>query len=56
MSFDAKRLFELLPVIYRLRDAGQGGKLEALIGILAGQAGVVDHGTLEGWLASASAA
>ncbi len=27
MNFDARHLYELLPVLYRLRDAGQGEPL-----------------------------
>ena len=42
MSFDAKHLYELLPVLYRLRDAGQGEPLKALIAVIAEQAGVVE--------------
>ena len=30
MSFDAKQLYELLPAIYRIRDAEQGEPLKAL--------------------------
>jgi hypothetical protein len=29
MSFDAKRMYELLPAIYRLRDADRGEPLKA---------------------------
>ena len=42
MSFDAKHLYELLPVLYRLRDAGQGEPLKALIAVIAEQAGVLE--------------
>jgi hypothetical protein len=35
-------VFELLPTVHRLRDADHGGPLEALVGILADQADVVD--------------
>ncbi len=34
---DAKQLLDLLPAIYRLRDAEQGGPLEALLEVLAEQ-------------------
>lgn len=37
MSLTAQRLFELLPALYRVRDAEQGGPLEALVGIFAQQ-------------------
>lgn len=38
----AQDVFELLPTVYRLRDADRGGPLEALVGVLADQADVVD--------------
>lgn len=37
MSFDAQKLFELLPAIYRIRDAEQGDQLKALLGVVTGQ-------------------
>jgi hypothetical protein len=37
MSFDAQRLYELLPAIYRIRDTERGGPLDALIGVVADQ-------------------
>jgi hypothetical protein len=43
MSFDAARLYELLPAIYRLRDAALGGPLQALLGVLADQVAVVEE-------------
>jgi hypothetical protein len=43
MSFDAKRFFELLPAIYRIRDAQEGGQLQALLSVIAGQAGVLEE-------------
>jgi hypothetical protein len=36
-------LYDLLPAIYRIRDAEQGGELEALLTVLATQADVVDR-------------
>jgi Phage tail protein (Tail_P2_I) len=39
---DTQSVFELLPAVYRLRDADGGGPLEALVSILADQADVVD--------------
>jgi hypothetical protein len=41
-SVDAKHLYQLLPAIYRLRDAGQGYPLRALIEVLEGQGQVVE--------------
>jgi hypothetical protein len=43
MSFDAQRLYQLLPAIYRIRDAEQGNPLQALISVLAEQAQVVEE-------------
>jgi hypothetical protein len=43
MSFDAQRLYELLPAIYRLRDADQGGPLQALLAVIADQVGVLEE-------------
>ncbi len=43
MSFDANRLYELLPAIYRIRDAGQGEPLKALLGVMADQVGVLEE-------------
>lgn len=37
MSTTAERLYELLPAIYRIRDAEQGGALKSLIAIIAEQ-------------------
>ena len=39
---DTQTVFDLLPAVYRLRDAEHGGPLEALVSILAEQADVVD--------------
>src|SRR5437899_7558017 len=41
-DFDLDRLFQLLPAEYRLRDAGQGGPLQALLQVIAEQVRVVD--------------
>jgi len=47
MSFDPQRLFELLPVIYRVRDAeGAGGSkdvLRSLIDVIGGQVAVLEE-------------
>jgi hypothetical protein len=43
MSFDAQRLYQLLPAIYRIRDAEQGSTLQALISVLAQQAEVMEE-------------
>ncbi len=43
MSFDAARLYELLPAVYRLRDAEQGGPLRALLSVIAGQVAVLEE-------------
>jgi hypothetical protein len=41
MTADAERLYALLPSIYRVRDAEQGGPLRALVEVLASQAAVL---------------
>jgi hypothetical protein len=43
MSFDAQRLYELLPAIYRIRDAEQGEPLRALLAVIAGEIGVLEE-------------
>jgi hypothetical protein len=43
MSFDAERLYELLPAIHRVRDAEQGYALRELIGVIANQVAVVEE-------------
>jgi hypothetical protein len=43
MSFDAEKLYKLLPAIHRIRDAEQGYPLRELIGVIADQAGVVEE-------------
>jgi len=35
MSLDAARLYELLPAVYRIRDACQGEPLRALVALFA---------------------
>jgi hypothetical protein len=42
LSFDAQHLYELLPVLYRLRDAGQGEPLKALLSVIAEQVVAVE--------------
>jgi hypothetical protein len=43
MSFDQKTLYELLPAIYRIRDAEQGEPLKALMKVIAEQAAVLEE-------------
>ncbi|HEY0376641.1 MAG TPA: hypothetical protein VGC87_06770 [Pyrinomonadaceae bacterium] len=43
MSFDAQKLYELLPAVYRQRDAEQGQPLRALIDVIAGQVAVLEE-------------
>jgi hypothetical protein len=43
MSFDVERLYELLPAIYRLRDAEHGEALKALLGVIAEQVAVLEE-------------
>ena len=46
MSFDARRLYELLPAVYRVRDTqenGAPGPLFALMEVIAGQAAVLEE-------------
>jgi hypothetical protein len=43
VSFDAKRLYELLPAIYRIRDAEQGKPIEAMISVIAEQIAVLEE-------------
>lgn len=42
MSVTAKKLYQLLPAFYRLRDSEEGESLKALIEVIAREAGVVD--------------
>lgn len=43
MSLDADALFALLPAVYRARDAGEGGPLQALFKVIAAQSGIVEE-------------
>lgn len=43
MSFNAQRLYELLPTIYRVRDAEQGEPLKALMAVIAEQTGILEE-------------
>jgi hypothetical protein len=43
MSFDTQRLYELLPAIYRVRDAEHGEPLKALLAVIAEQIGVLEE-------------
>lgn len=43
MSFDVERIYGLLPAVYRLRDAEQGGELKALLSVIAEQAAVLEE-------------
>jgi hypothetical protein len=43
MTFDARTLYELLPSYYRLRDAEQGGSLQALMGVNAEQVAFLEE-------------
>jgi hypothetical protein len=43
MSFDAEKLYSLLPAVHRVRDAESGGALRALVGIIADQVSVLEE-------------
>lgn len=43
MSLDAKKLYDLLPAIYRVRDAEHGKPLEALVSVIAEQVAVLEE-------------
>ena len=43
MSFDAQRLYDLLPAVYRVRDAKEGSPLEALLSVISEQVAVVEE-------------
>jgi hypothetical protein len=43
MSFDADKLYGLLPSIHRVRDAERGEPLRALLAVIAGQVGVLEE-------------
>jgi hypothetical protein len=42
MNADPDRLYELLPVAYRLRDADQGYPLRGLLGVITEQVNLVE--------------
>jgi hypothetical protein len=43
MSFDAQQLYDLMPAIYRIRDAEQGEPLKALLSVIAEQAAILEE-------------
>ena len=43
MSFDTRKLYELLPAIYRIRDAERDKPLEALLSVIADEVAVLDE-------------
>ena len=43
MSFDAEKLYELLPAVYRTRDAAEGEPLRQLLALIAGQVAVLEE-------------
>jgi hypothetical protein len=43
MSFDAQALYQLLPAVYRIRDAEQGGPLQALLTVIGEQSQVMEE-------------
>ncbi len=45
MSYDGEKLFNLLPAIYRLRDAEQGGALRQLMAVIAEQMALLEART-----------
>src|SRR6516162_8080823 len=52
MTNDPDRLYDLVPVVYRLRDAYQGWPLRALLRVIAEQVSVVERdiaGLYENW-------
>jgi hypothetical protein len=52
MSITEKKLYELLPAVYRIRDLEQGEPLKALIRILAREAGLIEENisqTYDNW-------
>jgi len=42
-DFTGERLLELLPAIYRIRDAEQGGALAALLDVIGEELGLLEH-------------
>ena len=49
MAGDPDRLYNLLPAFYRERDAGEGYPLQALLRVIAGQAGLVEDDIRAFW-------
>jgi hypothetical protein len=43
MSIDSEQLYNLLPAIYRIRDAERGEPLKALLAVIAEQAAVLEE-------------
>ena len=43
MSFDVERLYDLLPAIYRIRDAEEGEPLKALLSVIAEEVAVLEE-------------
>jgi hypothetical protein len=43
MNFDAQKLYELLPAIYRIRDAQESEPLKALLAVIADQFGILQE-------------
>lgn len=43
MSFDTEKLYQLLPAVYRQRDAERGEPLKALLSVIAGQINVLEE-------------
>lgn len=43
MSFDAATIYELLPAVYRIRDADRGEPLKALLRVIADQVAVIEE-------------
>src|SRR4051794_24961480 len=43
MSFNAKKLYNLLPAIHRIRDVEQGEPLKALLAVIAEQVAVLEE-------------
>ena len=43
MSFDAEKLYALLPAVHRIRDAERGGPLRALLAVIAQQTAVLEE-------------
>ncbi len=47
MSLNADQLYALLPAIYRTRDAQNGGPLQALLAVIAGQSAILEENILQ---------